>query len=66
MGWGKMVPILRRPYYVLCLSLTKLFFVLFKYFVIIIKKVEMLHVLLYNSMLSKQHGYSITFLVDQS
>ena len=34
-----------RPY-VLCLSVTKLFHVLFKYFIVIIKKVEMLYVVL--------------------
>ena len=33
-------------YYVLCLSVTKLFLVLFKYCIVIIKKVEMLYVVL--------------------
>ena len=33
-------------YYVLCLSVTKLFLVLFNYFIVIIKKVEMLYVTL--------------------
>ena len=48
--------------------MTRLFLVLFKYVSVIIKKVEMLFVVdtEYNSMLSKQHGYIITFLVDQS
>ena len=32
--------------YVLCLSVTKLCFVLFKYFIVIIMKVEMLYVVL--------------------
>ena len=32
--------------YVLCLSVTKLFLVLFKYFIVIIKKLEMLYVVL--------------------
>ena len=33
-------------YYVLCVSVIKLFLVLFKYFIVIIKKVEMLYVVL--------------------
>ena len=61
----------RCLYYVLCLSVTKLFLVLFKHFIVIIKKVEMLYVVgptEYNSMLSKQRVYNIiiTFLVVQS
>ena len=51
------------------LSSTILFLVLFKYFNVIIKKIEMFFVVLnnsYNSKLSKQHDYIITFLVDQS
>ena len=36
----------RCLYYVLCLSVTKSFLVLFKYFIVIIKKVEMLYVVL--------------------
>ena len=44
-------------YYVLCLSVTKLFPVLFKYCIVIIMKVEMLYVVLNNSMLNKRHGY---------
>ena len=51
------------------LSSTTLFLVLFKYFNVIIKTIEMFFVVLnnsYNSKLSKQHDYIITFLVDQS
>ena len=33
-------------YYVSCLSVTNLFHVLFKYFIVIIKKLEMLYVVL--------------------
>ena len=40
-------------YYVLCLSVTKLFLVLFKYCIMIIKKVDMLYVVL-NIIASKQ------------
>ena len=61
----------RCLYYILCLSVTKLLLVLFKHFIVIIKKVEMLYVVgptEYNSMLSKQRVYNIiiTFLVVQS
>ncbi len=37
---------IRCLYYVLCLSVTKLFLVLFKYFIVIIMKVEMLYLVL--------------------
>ena len=36
-------------YYVLCLSVTQWFLDLFKYFIVIIKKVEMLYVVLNNA-----------------
>ena len=60
----------RYLYYVLdtlCLLMAKLFLVLFKYFIVIIEKVEMLYVVLnIIACYQAQHGYIITFLVDQS
>ena len=44
--WSPRVGARRCLYYVFCLSVTKLFLVLFKYFIVIIMKVETLYVVL--------------------